>query len=113
MRSNRTDYVHFVTQQLGDVSGLACGRFFGGTGLSTEGVQFAMIMDNALYFAVDDTTRPRYENAGMQCFSYATRRGRVQVRRYFEVPGDVVEDRDALSRWARDSIAIAREGRAP
>jgi TfoX/Sxy family transcriptional regulator of competence genes len=38
-------------------------------------------------------------------FSYATRRGRVLVKTYYAVPPDVLEDRDALLRWAREASA--------
>lgn len=59
-----------------------------------------MIMGNSLYFAVDEGTRKKYEQAGMRPFSYMTKKGRVQVRKYFELPEDVLTDPEQLRLWA-------------
>lgn len=83
-------------------------RFFGGVGLASGAVQFAMIMGNRLYFVVDERSRAKYEAVGMEPFSYATRKRRVRVRRYFEVPAGVLEEREQLAAWAREAIAAAR-----
>lgn len=66
-----------------------------------------MIMGNCLYFAVDDHSRKKYEQAGMQPFSYLTKRGRVQVRKYFELPEDVLTDSDQLRLWANEAMRVA------
>ena len=101
------EYTEYVLELLSPVGPVTVGRFFGGVGLSRASVQFAMIMDNSLYFVVDDMTRARYEAAGMQAFSYATKKGRVQVRRYFELPEDVLSDPDELRVWAQESLRVA------
>ncbi|MEX2206151.1 MAG: TfoX/Sxy family protein [Myxococcota bacterium] len=101
------EYTAYVLDLLSPVGPLTVGRFFGGVALSRASVQFAMIMDNSLYFVVDDSTRPRYEAAGMRPFSYGKKKGRVQVRRYFELPEDVLSDPDELRVWAAESVRIA------
>jgi len=105
------DYVRFVQEQLEGLRGLRSARLFGGLGLSVDGVQFAMIIRNGLYFVVDDSTRPAYEAAGSDCFRYETRVRQVEVRRYYEVPGEWLEDRERLLALARESLAIARQDR--
>jgi DNA transformation protein len=64
-------------------------------------------MNGRLYFVVDDRTRPGYEQAGSKPFSYATKRARVDVRRYFEVPCDASEDPLELLAKAREAILVA------
>lgn len=71
-----------------------------------------MIGDN-LYFVVDDTTRRQYENLGAQPFTYTTKKGRVVVNRYFEVPDDVLAEPEILQRWAKEAIEIAYKTRKP
>ena len=66
-----------------------------------------MIMGNSLYFAVDDDTRGKYEQAGMQPFSYMTKKGRVQVRKYFELPEDVLTDPEQLRLWTNEAVRVA------
>ncbi|MGH9885613.1 MAG: TfoX/Sxy family protein [bacterium] len=112
MRAERSDdYLDYVLELLAPIGLVKPTRFFGGVGLSLSSVQFAMIMDNCLYFVVDDTTRARYEAAGMQSFSYETKKKRVQVRRYFELPEDVLTDSDELRVWAAESLKVATETR--
>jgi DNA transformation protein len=103
------DYLDYVLELLAPVGPVQPSRFFGGVGLSISSVQFAMVMDNCLYFVVDETTRARYEAAGMQSFSYETKKKRVQVRRYFELPEDVLTDPAELRVWAAESMRIAAQ----
>ena len=107
------EYTDYVLELLAPVGPVRVSRFFGGVGLSVGSVQFAMIMDNSLYFVVDDATRARYEAAGMESFSYATKKGRVQVRRYFELPEDVLTDSDALRAWAQEAMKVAAKTKKP
>ncbi|MDM0012600.1 TfoX/Sxy family protein [Variovorax sp. J22P168] len=101
------DFVEFVRDQLDALHGLRSARLFGGVGFKADGVQFAIVIDNVLYFAVDDTTRPAYEAMGSHCFAYSTRVRRVEVRRYYALPADLLEDRERLLALARESVAIA------
>ncbi len=100
-------FVEYVAELLAPVGPLRMGRFFGGVGISRDAVQFAMVMGNSLYFAVDDSTRGKYEQAGMQAFSYTTKNGRVQVRKYFELPPDLLDDPDQLRLWAQEALGVA------
>ncbi len=101
------EFTQYVMELLEPVGALRANRFFGGVGIAHESVQFAMIMGNRLYFAVDERTRAKFERAGTGPFSYATRKGRVTVCKYFELPANVLEDRDTLRAWARESIEAA------
>lgn len=101
------EYTEYVLELLEPVGPVKASRFFGGIGLSRASVQFGFIMDATTYFVVDDSTRPRYEAAGMKSFSYDTKKGRVQVRRYFEVPEEVLTDPDELRVWASESQRVA------
>ena len=103
------EYTEYVLEHLKPIGTVRTGRFFGGIGISRDLVQFAMIMGNSLYFVVDEAARKKYEQAGMQSFSYMTKKGRVQVRKYFEVPEDVLTDPEQLRLWANESICIANK----
>lgn len=109
--SASTEYTDYVLEHLQALGRIETTTFFGGVGLLQDGKQFAMIMGNSLYFVVDDHTRPRYEQAGMTAFSYLTKKGRVQVRRYFELPEDVLTDAAILRIWAREAVLIAGQGK--
>jgi DNA transformation protein and related proteins len=92
MTTPSAEYIEYILEHLQPISSLQTSRFFGGLGVSNGFVQFAMMMGNSLYFVVDDGSRKKYEQAGMQAFSYMTKKGCIQVRRYYEVPEEVLTD---------------------
>ncbi len=102
-----SEFAQFVHGQLADLGEVSHGRFFGGVGFKLGDVQFAMCMSDTLYFVVDDSTRAQYVALGAKPFQYGTAKGTRLVQRYYEVPGDVLEDRDALTAWAQAAVAIA------
>jgi len=108
-----TEYTEYVLELLEPIGPVRTGRFFGGVGIFKGSLQFAMIMGNSLYFTVDDDTRKKYEQAGMRPFSYMTKKGRVQVRRYFELPEDVLTDPEQLRLWTNEAVRVAGKTKKP
>lgn len=111
--SASTEYTEYVLERLEPIGRIRTSRFFGGVGISIGSAQFAMIMGNSLYFVVDDNTRPQYEKVGMAPFSYLTKKGRIQVRRYFELPEEILTDPQALKLWADEAIQLAAKEKKP
>jgi len=107
------EFVIYVMEQLEPLSGVKTGRFFGGVGLKSSDRLFGMIMGNVLYFVVDETTRPAYQDMGSRCFSYSTKRGRVDVHRFYEVPADRLEDSEACVELAKQAIEVVRGAAKP
>jgi DNA transformation protein and related proteins len=105
--SPSAEYTEYVLELLEPIGSLRTSRFFGGVGLYFNSVQFAMMMGNGLYFVVNETTRKKYEQAGMQPFSYMTKKGRIFVRKYFELPEDILTDSEQLRLWASEAIQVA------
>lgn len=96
----------YVVEQLARLGGVTVKRMFGGAGLYHEGLFFAVMDDDQLFFKVDDATRPKYEAAGSGPFAPMPDAG--PMRGYYDVPPDVLEDRAKLVDWARDAVAVAR-----
>lgn len=78
---------------------------FGGVGIYSEGLFFALLDDDRLFFKVDDASRPRYQAAGMGAFD-PFKDGKA-MNGYFELPGEVLEDEDQLPGWVREALAVA------
>lgn len=92
-------YRDFVLDQLSPLAArLDCRRMFGGYGLYLGSAFFGILIRGRLYFKTDDGSRAKYEARGMKSFRPNPRQ---TLRNYFEVPVDVVEERDRLLRWAR------------
>lgn len=107
MLSSHTAFVSYILELLEPIDRVATRRFFGGIGFCCHSVQFAVVMEDRLYFVVDEQTRQQYEDKGMQAFSYVTKKGHVQVKRYFEVPEVVLDDPAEFQRWAKESLCVA------
>ena len=81
---------------------------FGGVGLYAQGLFFALIAEDRLYFKVDDSTRPDFERLGMEPFRPF---GEEKAMGYYEVPADVLEDAAQLEPWMRKAIEVAAKAK--
>ena len=88
-------------------SDISTGSFFGGFAFKSNGKQFAMIMGNTLYFCVNEKSRKKYEALDSKPFSYVTKKGRVNVRKYYSVPENIFENQDLLILWSNEAIKAA------
>ena len=103
-------YRTFVLEQLTGPSPTTAKAMFGGVGLYCQGLFFALIADDTLYLKVDATTRPDFERVGSGPFRpYG---GESHVMQYYELPADVLEDREAARPWVDRAIEVARRAAA-
>jgi len=100
------DYRNFVLEQLATAGRVVPRAMFGGVGLYLDGLFFALIDDDTLYFKADDSSRQRYQAAGSRPFCPAPSRP-DQAMGYWQVPADVLEDPDELVLWAREAVGVA------
>ena len=103
-------YREFVLEQLGRVTPVTGRSMFGGVGIYAQGLFFALMAEDRLYFKVDDTTRPDFEQLGMEPFRPF---GEDSAMGYYEVPADVVEDSAQLAAWMRKAIEVAAKAKRP
>lgn len=95
----------FVLEQLRDGPPVTWRAMFGGVGLFSGGAFFGVVDDDVLFFRVDDETRPRYEAKGSRPFAPMV--DEQPMRGYYEIPGDVIDDRELLVDWAREAVRVA------
>lgn len=101
----------FVLEQLARTTPSVRGRaMFGGVGIYSGELFFALIADDTVYFKVDDTNRPDFEARGMGPFRPMGAAG--EVMQYYAVPEDVLEDPEMLQPWVAGALAVARRKRA-
>jgi DNA transformation protein len=97
-------YREFVLEQLGRVTPVTGKSMFGGVGIYAQGLFFALIAEDRLYFKVDDATRLDFEKRGMEPFRPF---GEDSAMGYYEVPADVVEGVNQLEIWMKKAIDVA------
>jgi DNA transformation protein len=97
----------FVMDQLGALPDLSAKAMFGGYGYYQGERFFGILMAGRLYFRTDEQTRSAYVERGMGPFIYEKAR-RTTTINYFEVPPEVLEDREQLVEWAKRAINATR-----
>ncbi len=109
--SASAEYVEYVRDLLSDFSDLRTKKYFGGVAFRSDqlGVdtQFGVILNDVLYFVVDDKTRPRYEEKGMEPFRYDKKTGTVEVKKWYTAPEELFEDEVLMNQWANEALAAA------
>ncbi|MGH7561827.1 MAG: TfoX/Sxy family protein [Gemmatimonadales bacterium] len=103
-------YREFVVEQLARVLPDVRARgMFGGVGLYTGDLFFALIDDDTLYFKVDDGNRHDYVARGLGPFM-PFGPGK-EVMQYYEAPAEVLEEMDRLREWAGKAVEVARRAK--
>lgn len=90
---------------LGGVDGITTKAMFGGHALYKQGTIFGIIIDDILYFKVDERNIHLYEKAESKPFTYM-RGKKSYAMSYFEVPDDILEDREKLEEYVETSVLI-------
>ena len=103
----KSHFVEYVVEDLlNGMDGVSARAMFGGHGIYREGVIFGIVVEDTLYFKVDETNRKDYEAAQSRPFTYQAK-GRKKVSiSYWEVPAEILDDREALAEWAEHSRQI-------
>lgn len=103
-------YKAFVLEQLARVApGIRARRMFGGVGIYSNDLFFALIDDDALYLKTDATTQREFEAMGMRPFRPNGDHG--EVMGYHQLPVELLEDPEALARWVDAALSVARHAR--
>ena len=97
----------YVLEQLGRAApGIRARAMFGGVGIYSGELFFALIDEDTVYFKVDDSNRAMFELQGMGPFEpYGPGGGSMQ---YYAVPESVLEDPEELPAWVKAALGAAR-----
>jgi DNA transformation protein len=87
-------------------------RMFGGWGISIEGMNFALIIEDTLYLKSNTDTEPRWLAAGGHPFIYTAQAKPVKVQ-YHTPPDEALESPGLMVPWARLALDAAVAARKP
>lgn len=106
MTRSHTDaeFIAFLEDQLCALPAVHTKAMFGGYGIYSDGVFFAIIHQGRVYFRVDDATRVEYEEAGMGPFKPSAKQ---TMRTYYEVPPDALDNPNRLIQLAESALAAS------
>ena len=109
-QSDKQQFRDQVVSRLNSVAPVTARGMFGGYGLYLEGVMFALIAYEKLYFKVDDENREDYIAAETGPFIY-NRNGKLIEMSYYQLPDAVFEDMEVLAEWVKKAHAAARRSK--
>ena len=77
MSSARNEFTDYVVGLMADWAPVTARKMFGGYGLYREGLMFALIADDQLFFQADAGNEPQFEQGGSPPSVYISQSGRV------------------------------------
>ncbi len=86
-------------------------KMFGGVGVYCDGVFFACIDDDRLYFKADELTLPMFETYGAEQWEIEGQSGGPMP--YWEVPSAILADSEALGGWIDAAVGVANRKKKP
>jgi DNA transformation protein len=103
------EFLDYALEQLVPLGGISHRRMFGGIGLYRHELFFALIAEDALYFKVDEISRPDFEAAGCEPFRPF---GGDKPMSYWSVPLEALEDPDEMAAWTARALDAAMRAKA-
>jgi DNA transformation protein len=101
-------FAEFLREQLAPLGAIRMRRMFGKTGVFCDGVMLGMVLDNTLYFRVDDHNKADFaEAASLPPLTYAKQGATIDLA-FWRAPERLFDEPDALVAWARLALAAAR-----
>jgi DNA transformation protein len=108
-----SEFSEFLIEQMSGFGNVSARRMFGAAGLYRDGVMFALVADDVLYFRVDEATRGDFVAEGLDSFSYRSKSGRTAVMAYMRAPERCLEDIDEMAAWCRKAYEAALRAKRP
>lgn len=102
------EFLAFLKDQLAPLGHVTTRRMFSGAGIYCDGVIFALLLRDTLFFKVDDGNRAVYEAEGLQPFSYEAKGKTVVIGSYWRVPERLFDDPDEMLEWSRAALAAGQ-----
>jgi DNA transformation protein and related proteins len=101
----------FVSELFAPFGAVSVRRMFGGAGIWSGGLMFALEFDGVIYLRVDEAGLAEFEREGSKPFVYprAKTPGKIgrPSRSFWRLPERLYDDPDELAVWAQRALAIA------
>ena len=104
------EYRAHVEEHLSAVIPIHIRPMFGGLGIYSEGLFFALVDEDKLYFKVSDLNRADFEAAGMEPFVPWPG---AKPMGYWELPPGILEMPKELKVWVDKALAVAESKQKP
>ena len=100
-------YADFLQEQMAEFGPVTLRRMFSGAGVYRDGVIFALVLGDVLYFKTDGPGRAAFEAEGLGPFTYQTKSGARVVNAYWRAPERCLDDPSDMAEWCRRAYDVA------
>ena len=111
MVSSPNEFLDYVLETMSHSAAVTSRKMFGGYGLYREGLMFALIAGEALYFKTDAASVAQFEKAGSLPFVYRSATRSVQMS-YWSAPAESLESPAEMRDWCQLAYAAALRAHA-
>jgi DNA transformation protein len=101
------EFLEFIREQLSGFGPVTVRRMFGGAGIFRDGLMFAIVAQETLYFKADDEFQAEFESLSLPPFTYGAKGGKRTIMSYWRAPEACLDDRDEMTEWAGKAFAAA------
>lgn len=103
--------VEWAKEALEPLGAITHRPMMGAAVLHCDGLVFAVVDEEAIYFKNDKVSAPLWDEAGCPPFTFTGKDGETVSMNYRRAPDDVYDDADAMRTWA--ALALEASRRAP
>ncbi len=108
----KNEYLLYIMDKLQPHGPINARAMFGGYGIYYNDIMFACIVENQLYFRIDEETQKNFEHYGSKPFIYNGMKKPVRMP-YFTLPEEILENSNELPQWIETSYLTALKHKKP
>jgi DNA transformation protein and related proteins len=112
MKKPHSEFVESLLDLLAPVGGVSAKRMFGGCGFYKDGLMFGLVAFDKFFLKVDAQSKPDFEAAGLEAFTYTYPDGRTMVMSYHVPPEEAFNSPARMKPWAARGWAAAQRAAA-
>ncbi|MDO9237493.1 MAG: TfoX/Sxy family DNA transformation protein [Aquabacterium sp.] len=110
--SRKQAFANYMAELMGAWASVQVKAMFGGFGVYLDGLMFALIFDDRLYFKADAVSMPAFVSRGLRPFTYESK-GKAASLKYYEAPSEAYDEPEHMIAWARMAHECAVRQRRP
>jgi DNA transformation protein len=110
-RKRQAEFAEFVLEQMADLPSIHKRAMFGGYGIYRDGLMFALIAEQGLYFKANDALADEFTALGLEPFVF-TSKGKSVALKYYRAPESVFEAAEEMVLWSEKAFRCAQRSAA-
>ena len=112
MEKAKDDFlIHVLEDVLVDIENLTYRAMFGGYGIYKDGIIFAIIAFNELYFKVGANNIDEYKKKESHPFVYDRKGHKSTTMSYWLVPDEIMHDKEQIIKWVNKAVTASQESK--